>query len=111
MPSFLERTNFKRAVTILATVFGIALGLCGLNLLVSRGGNIGNGLAGTLIGTGVLELAAIILSALGLVLVSILWLIATVLGKTYQEGPDLQRLFDDSDDNSGAISTNEEKHD
>ena len=100
MPSFLERINFKRTVTILATVFGIALGLCGLNLLASRGGNLSNDATRILIGIGVLELTAIALSALGLILISILWIIATVLGKKYQEDPDLQRLFDDSDNNS-----------
>ena len=98
MPSFLEQINFKKVITILATIFGIALGLCGLNLVASRGGNLGNGLTGLIMGAAFLELATMVLSLLGLILVSILWLTATLTGKKHQEEPDIQKLFDDSDE-------------
>jgi hypothetical protein len=91
-----DRVNFAKIVTVLASIFGIALGLCGVTFLVSSGGN---GTAGFFIGLGVLELAVMGLSAVGLVVTVIVWVIASIAagrGGRRSEGP--QKLFDDAED-------------
>jgi hypothetical protein len=74
-----DQTGLAKAAALLATIFGIGIGLCGANfvavmMFVPMGGPSGPmGLRAWAIGaltvTAWLELAAIVLSALGLVVV------------------------------------------
>lgn len=87
MPRFLEHVNFPKIVTVLAITFGVATGACGLTALASaRAG-------GYLLPLGIIELAVMALSALGLVLTVIVWLVVSAIGN---RGGTV-RLFDDSD--------------
>lgn len=70
-----DRIPFKKIVTVLAIVFGISLGLCGVTFFVSSGGNNG---AGFLFGLGILELIAIGLSLLGLVLMLVIFVTLSI---------------------------------
>lgn len=86
MPQLLERINFPKVVTILAITFGVALGACGLTgIAATRGGN------DALMSLAFIELAVILLSAVGLVLTVVVWIIASAFGKTEHRG------FDDKD--------------
>lgn len=92
MPRLLERINFPKVVTVLAITFGVAIGACGLTALGSAkgGGNY-------LVTLGLIELAVILLSALGLIVTVIVWIVASLLGQTGYKGSEPQRLFNDSD--------------
>lgn len=88
MPSF-SGINFPKVITVLAIIFGVSLGLCGLTAIASRA----NQFAPVLIPLGFLELGGILFSAVGLVVMTLLWVIATALNRTGTgDGP--QRLSD-----------------
>ena len=72
-----DRIPFKKIVTVLAIVFGISLGLCGVTFVVSSGGNNGGGF---LFGLGILELVALGLSLAGLLLTLLVFVTLFVLG-------------------------------
>jgi hypothetical protein len=100
-----DRVPFAKIVAVFAVIFGVSLGLCGLNwVLISAGVdpshdsefNFGGQVLGTL---GLIELAAMLLSALGLVLTVIIWLVATAVGNFAPHSNDPQKLFDDSGGN------------
>ena len=94
---------FAKTVTVLASIFGIALGLCGMNLVLLRFG-IGRGgpesyFGGPVLSTlGLIELAAMAISGPLLVVTVIVWVISGALGTG--RGSDPQRLFDNSDSDS-----------
>lgn len=95
MSRLLERINFSKLVVILVSILGIALGACGLTALVS--GNLGGG--GTLILTlGFAELAVMILSAAGLVLTVIVWIVASIIGDSGGGSDETIRIFKDPSD-------------
>lgn len=83
---------------ILAITFGIALGLCGLNFAAVSGLRGRGGLGTLLITTAWLELAAMILSAVGLLLCLVGWGVRSVIANLRHGRSTPQRLFDD--DNS-----------
>jgi hypothetical protein len=81
MPQLLERINFPKVVTVLAITFGVALGACGLTgIAATRGGN------DAFVSLAFIELAVILLSAVGLILTVVVWIIASALGKTEHRG-------------------------
>jgi hypothetical protein len=77
-----DQTGLAKAAALLATIFGLGVGLCGANFvaviaLVPMGGPSGPTgfqawISGTLAITAYVELAAIVLSALGLVVVGLI---------------------------------------
>ncbi|HEX8811134.1 MAG TPA: hypothetical protein VF742_03990 [Terracidiphilus sp.] len=93
MPRLFEGINFPKVITILAAIFGVSLGLCGLTAILS---NTRLGQGGMLFGLGMIELATIILSAVGLVIMTILWVVSAAFG-SFGTSADSQKLFDDSD--------------
>lgn len=95
MPRLFENINFPKTIAILASVFGIALGLCGLTWMASTASS--GGPAQFLIGLGIVELIAMAVSAMGLVVMLILWILSSLLGG-FGSGNDPQKLFDGSDD-------------
>jgi hypothetical protein len=95
LPRLFENVNFPKTITILAAVFGISLGLCGLTAFLSSISTRLNA-GGALVGLGMIELAAILLSAVGLVIMTILWIISAAMG-SFGKSTDPQKLFDSSD--------------
>lgn len=91
----LDRIPFAKIVTVLAIVFGVSLGLCGVTFLVSSGGSSG---AGFLIGLGVVELAAMGLSAAGLILTIVVWVTLAAVRSFGGKVSQPQKLFDAEDD-------------
>jgi hypothetical protein len=81
MPRFLKHVNFPKIVTVLAVTFAVALGACGLTVLASSHG--GGQYAMPL---GILELAVMILSAAGLVVTVVVWVIASAIGNLNSKG-------------------------
>jgi hypothetical protein len=65
-----ELEGFAKALVILVAVFLVASGLCGLQWAASRGGSR---LDAVFLPLGIVELIAILLSAVGIVLVLIAW--------------------------------------
>lgn len=70
-----DRVNFARIVTVLAIVFGISIGMCGLTAVFSS--RLG-GAESIAVALGFIELIAMGLSALGLVLTVVVWVIASI---------------------------------
>ena len=70
-----DRVNFAKVITVLAVTFGISLGLCGLTAVLS---SQTRGSGTVLIFIGILELIVIGLSALGLVVTVIVWVVASI---------------------------------
>jgi hypothetical protein len=70
----IDRIPFTKILTVLASVFGISLGLCGLTAISPSGGG------GFLIAMGTLELAAMVLSAVGLIIVALVYVTLSIFG-------------------------------
>jgi hypothetical protein len=90
-----DRIPFARIVTVLAIVFGVSLGLCGMTWIISSGNGSGVGL---LIGLGMLELVAMALSAAGLVLTLVVWVILAAIGSFGKNASQPQKLFGEEDE-------------
>jgi hypothetical protein len=88
MPRWLERVNFPKLLTVFAVAFAIALGACGLTVLVP-GRN--------LIGFGLVALGVMILAAAGVLVVLILWLVAAIFGVRRNDDFDSTRRLDHTD--------------
>lgn len=93
MPRLLDHINFAKVAIVLAIVFVIALGLCGVT------GYIGSrpGASGATLPFGIVELAAMILSAAGLVLTLVAWVIVSILRVFGYKEQEPQRLFDNKE--------------
>jgi hypothetical protein len=70
------RIPFKKIATVLATIFGISLGLCGVTYLAVSGGGKG------LIALGMLELVAMALSAIGLLLTLLVFVTLSIVSQS-----------------------------
>jgi hypothetical protein len=90
-----DRIPFAKILVVLAVTFGVSLGLCGVTLVMSAASHSGDGL---LEGLGILELAAMALSAGGLILASLVWLILRVIGGSGGKVSQPQKLLDEEDD-------------
>ena len=88
-----EHINFPKIVTVLAVTFAIALGACGLTVLVSSHGGGAYALP-----LGMLELAVMGLAAFGLIVTVIVWVVASALGNLGHKGSEPQRLFEKEND-------------
>jgi hypothetical protein len=76
-----ERIPFAKIVAVLAIVFGISLGLCGVTYVAAvaaKGGDF-------VVIFGVIELAGMALSAAGLVLTLIVWVILAIAANFTRE--------------------------
>jgi hypothetical protein len=92
---------FARIVVILACTFGVGLGLCGLNGVLSASGAAmgdSNSVMGPLMGVvAVVSLLAMVLSGLGLILTVIAWVVSEAFGLGWGRS-DPQTLFGKKDD-------------
>ena len=93
---------FAKIVTILASIFGVALGMCGLNFVLLTGmSNAGNGpgkliqAVGPVLGVlGFIELAAMVITGPLLLIAVIGWVISEAFGS--RGGSEPQKLFDET---------------
>ncbi|MGA9070131.1 MAG: hypothetical protein WB424_07745 [Terracidiphilus sp.] len=91
----IDRIPFAKIIAVLATVFGISLGLCGITFVVSLGG----GRSGEFfLGLGMLELIAIVLSAVLLVLTLIVFVTLLIFRGVSKKVSQPQKLFGEEDD-------------
>lgn len=84
-----ELTGFPKALAVLAAVLLVSTGLCGMQLIIANGTKSS---ASILMPLGIAELAAILLSALGIMVVLIAWLVSALYHRVGTRRPD------DSDD-------------
>jgi uncharacterized membrane protein len=80
--------NFAKIVTILAIVFGVSLGLCGLTVVAADRWS-------GLIALGVIEVVAMVLSAAGIVAMGSIWVLVSIFGESREQETGLQKLFED----------------
>lgn len=73
----IDRIAFAKIVTVLATVFGISLGLCGVTFVLASGGGSGSGF---LVGLGILELVVLGVSLAGLLLTLLVFVTLSIFG-------------------------------
>lgn len=98
-----DRIPFAKIVIVLASAFGIALGLCGMNLVllnlgIGVGHNSGNYFGGPLLSTlGIVELAVMVISAVGLVITVAAWVITSAVGGFRRGESEPQQLFNYED--------------
>lgn len=90
----IDRIPFAKIITVLATVVGISLGLCGVTAVLSNGG-AGNGFFESL---GILELIAIVLSVGGLALTFLVVVTLLIFGIFSEKVSQSEKLFDEEDD-------------
>jgi hypothetical protein len=95
----IDQIPFAKIVAVLATVFGISLGLCGITFVLSMGGARGRGgIGGFFVGLGVLELIAIVLSA-ALLALTLVVLVTLFIFESFSEKVSQPiKLFDERDD-------------
>ena len=94
----LERIPFAKIAVVLAIAFGIGLGLCGvdaafLDRLRSPGEEFG---PNTFVGG--IGAFAVVLSALSLVLTTIVWVVAAIVGSFGEKVSQPQKLFEEEND-------------
>jgi hypothetical protein len=93
-----SRISFAKVVTVFAVLFGIGVGLCGLDYLLAAKGI---GKSTVEFGVGPLDgvsIVVMILSAFGLVITVIVWIVAAAVGNVGKKVSQPQKLFDEADD-------------
>lgn len=85
-----DRIPFAKIVTVLAIVFGIALGLCGLNLILALTpiGRLRILDQGPMSVMGLVEIGAMLLSGLGLFVTAFAWVVLVVVGSFTRKSSD-----------------------
>jgi len=89
---------FAKAFTVLAVAFVIGLGLCGLDYLLAANGI---GKSREEFGVGPLDavsLVVMILSAIGLVIATVAWLLVTLVRVANKNQSEQQKPLDDRDE-------------
>ena len=98
-----EIDSYPKALVAFAAVFLASSGLCGVQWAIATTiqGDMG-ALGAFVIFLGMVELAAMALSAIGIVLVLIAWPVSALYGRFAKPPNDrVQRLFDDKDRANG----------
>jgi membrane protein implicated in regulation of membrane protease activity len=90
-----DRIPFAKIVTVLAIVFGISLGLCGITFVLSMGGGRSGGF---LMGFGILELVVLGVSLAGLLLTLLVFVTLSIFGSFSGKVSQPQKLLDERDD-------------
>jgi hypothetical protein len=85
-----DGVDFLKIITVLATTFGVSLGLCGLTALMASK-------IPSLMILGWIELVAMVLSLGGIIVLLPLWVVVGLIHGGGGSGPEPQRLFDDPD--------------
>lgn len=91
----IDRIPFGKIVMVLAIIFGVSLGLCGVTVVFSLGGNSGGSFLSSF---GILLLIAFGLSLGGLLLTLLVYVTLSIIGAFSGKVSQPQKLFDESDD-------------
>jgi len=103
----LEENGFPKTILILAVIFLVSSGLCGLQLIVANSSG-GSSSGWVLIPLGIAELIAMLLSAGGIVVVCVLWIASTVYGRyAHPDRGETLHIFEDSDSDSSTEEDND----
>jgi len=89
-----DRFPFAKIITVLAIVFGVSLGLCGVTFVVALSGGKDNFLAGF----GILELIAMGVSLAGLLLTALVFMTLSIFGSSSGKVSQPQELVDERND-------------
>jgi cytochrome bd-type quinol oxidase subunit 2 len=94
-----NRIPFAKIVTVLAIVFGVALGTCGVTFVVglATDGSANRALSSVVGVLAPVELIVLALSAIGLVFTLAAWVILTITANVTRRANEPQRIFDDRD--------------
>lgn len=76
-----KKSGLAKAAAVLAIVFLVSLGLCGVNFLALSSGGAMNGAEGFLFVTAYLELFGMAVGAVGLVIVGIIAIVKAVMDR------------------------------
>jgi hypothetical protein len=94
-----EMQGHAKTLVILLAVLLVSSGLCGLQIVISNRGSGGDRLTGIFIPLGLVELLAMLVSAAGIVFVSILWGARALRGGVGKPPKDeVQKLFNHTDE-------------
>jgi hypothetical protein len=93
-----KMSGFAKTTIVMAVAFVIGVGLCGLDYILASNGI---GKSTEEFGVGPLDnvsLAVMILSAIGLAITLVLWLVVTVARSFSRKDSEPQKLFDKTDE-------------
>ena len=90
-----DRIPFAKILAGSAIAFGIALGLCGLSVVLPHGSSSVEEFPVSAL--GFISLIGMVLSAAGTVITVVLWIAFGVVSEFGRKDTDPQKLFDDSD--------------
>ena len=97
----IEENGYPKTILVLAVIFLVSSGLCGLQLVVANSSR-GSSIDWVLIPLGILELVVMVLSAGGIVVVAVLWMGSVLyarFGKPQESA--VQNLFNRDEDKKG----------
>ena len=77
-----RRIPFTKIVVILAVTFGIGFGMCGLSAFVAGAMHSSRSAGNFLAIVMIIDAGVIVLSAIGLVLTVIVWVILSIIGRS-----------------------------
>jgi uncharacterized membrane protein len=97
--SLAERIPFVKILIVLVIVFALSLGLCGMGFVLDwRGAKVPPAI-GRLMGQAVgYELLGMILSAVGILVTVVAWIVAAVVGSFSKKVSQPQNIANDRDD-------------
>jgi hypothetical protein len=93
-----DRIPFAKIVVALAVAFGLGLGLCGLDFFLLLRGSQTHTQAFGVGPVGVASLTVLILSAIGLVVTIILWVVMAMVASFSRKNSEPPQLLDEKDD-------------
>ena len=93
-----DRIPFAKILIGLTIVFGLSLGLCGVSFVLGWQGKVPAGMAQLLDRSAGVEILFMVLSALGVVLTGVAWVVAAIVGSSLAKVSEPQKLFDEGDD-------------
>ena len=91
-----QRIPFAKIVIILACTFGLGIGLCGITAFAAGAMHGSRSSENFLAVLGIIDAALILLSAVGLVVSVIAWVVFSLTGRSGSNQTDPQTLFDSS---------------
>jgi hypothetical protein len=95
----IDRIPFARILIGLTIVFVLSLGLCGLGFVSSwQGEDMPSRLSPLMSQAWRLDVLVMVLSALGVVVTGVAWVVAAIVGSSLAKASEPQNLFDEGDD-------------
>src|SRR6201996_3416378 len=92
--------SFAKVVVFFAAALGVGIGLCGLDFFLGSKGIRGDSHGYSVGPLDGVSLIVMILSALGLLITTLLWLVVAIVESLTHKGSDPQQLFESTTDQS-----------